>query len=123
MLTKSRQILIVEDQPLISMMMEEMAAELGWEPASAYTSEDALKELATILPALAILDIQFANTTSLEVAAQCRALDIPIVFTTGLSADDIPKDCRDAPILNKPFSEDDFANAVQRAMAQGLRHA
>ena len=122
MLTKPHQMLIVEDQPLISMMMEEMAADLGWDTTSAYTSDDAFKELARIHPALAILDILLGTTDSLAVAEQCRALNIPIVFTTGLSADDIPEHCWETPILTKPFSEDDFASAVQRAMVQSLSH-
>jgi CheY-like chemotaxis protein len=104
------------------MMVEEMAAYLGWEAASASTSDGALKLLANVHPGLAILDIQLATTDSLAVAVQCRTLKIPIVFITGLSPDAIPEDCWDAPILTKPFSEDDFVCAVQRAIVQSLRH-
>jgi CheY-like chemotaxis protein len=123
MLAKPHQMLIVEDQPLISMMMEEMAADLGWDTLSACTSDGALKELARSHPVLAILDIQLTTTDSLSVAEQCRALHIPIVFATGLSASDIPEECGDAPILTKPLLEDDFASAVQQAIVQNLRHA
>jgi CheY-like chemotaxis protein len=120
MLAKSHQVLIVEDQPLILMMMEEMATDLGWDTASAYTSDDAQKQLSKIHPALAILDILLGTTDCFAVAEQCRALNIPIVFATGLSAGDIPKECGDAPILIKPFSEDAFARALQRAIAQSF---
>jgi CheY-like chemotaxis protein len=123
MLTKPHQVLIVEDQPLISMMMEEMAVDLGWDTASVYTSDDALKQLSRIHPTLAILDILLGTTDCLAVAEQCRALNIPIVFATGLSANEIPKDCRGDPILTKPFSEDDFASALHTAIVQGFSHA
>lgn len=115
--------LIVEDQPVTSMMLEEMAAYLGWEATRAYTCDGALKLLAEVHPLLTILDIQLATTSSLAVAEQCRILKIPIVFITGLPPDAIPEDCQDAPILTKPFSEVDFAGAVQRAIVNSLRHA
>ena len=62
----------VEDRPVISMRLEKMAANLGWEAASAYTSDGALKLLAEFHPGLAILEIQLGTTGSLAVAEQRR---------------------------------------------------
>jgi CheY-like chemotaxis protein len=122
MLSRSRRVLIVEDQPLISIMIEEMAASLGWEAACAYTSEQALKDIEATQPALAVLDVNLGATTSAAVAVECRARRIPIVIATGLALDEVPDECGGAPVLAKPFSEVEFAQAVQQAIVQTLRH-
>jgi DNA-binding LytR/AlgR family response regulator len=113
---KRRQIFVVEDEPLISMMIEEMAIELGWEIAgSVHTEYEAIAALDVCAPTLAVLDINIGPTTSLVVAGLCKKRGIPVVFTTGYIARDIPKECGSAPVLAKPFSQDELASTLRRA--------
>jgi CheY-like chemotaxis protein len=119
MLSKCPQILVVEDEPLISMMIEEMVVDLGWEiVGSVHTEYDAIAALDVCAPTLAILDINIGPTTSLAVAALCKMRGVPIVFTTGYIARDIPEACGSAPVLAKPFSKAELASTMQRAFAQ-----
>jgi CheY-like chemotaxis protein len=112
-------LIIVEDEPLISMMMEEFADELGWSVSGcAYGEADALILLDCTSPQLALLDINLGANTSLSVAAACRQRDIPVVFITGYTARDVPSECGDAPVLAKPFSPNDLDQALRRATRQ-----
>ena len=115
-------IMIVEDEPLIAMMIEEMANDLGWAVgACLHTEADAFAFLNAHNPCIAVLDINLGLTTSLAVAAACRDRDIPVVFTTGYTASDIPPQCGNAPVLAKPFSTDELALALRRGLQQHAR--
>ena len=114
-----RRLVIVEDEPLISIMIEEIAVDLGWKvEGCAYSEKEALALLEICTPTLALLDINLGPTTSLEVAAACRSRGIPIVFTTGYTVSQIPEECGNAPIIAKPFSPEDLAIAFRRATGE-----
>jgi CheY-like chemotaxis protein len=113
----SRNLIVVEDEPILAMMIEDLAEDLGWTvEGTAHTEADAFDVLSHCRPALALLDINLGLTTSLAVASSCRDRHIPVVFMTGYTARDVPPQCGDAPILAKPFSPADFEQAIRRAM-------
>jgi len=108
-------VLIVEDEPMISMMIEDMALNLGWQiVASVHTERDALRVLEERIPAAAILDLKLGSSLSLPVAAACRRQNVPVIFITGYSLVDLPPECAGAPVLNKPFSQSDLNTALQQ---------
>ena len=112
-------LMIVEDEPLIAMMIEEMAGEIGWTVEGSLHSEaDAFAFLNDNQPLLAVLDINLGLTTSLGVAAACHDRNIPVVFTTGYTAADVPPQCGNAPVLAKPFSTEELARAIKRGLQQ-----
>lgn len=117
MSTSSGSIIVVEDEPLISIMIEDMACELGWRiDGTAQTEAEAFELLQHQRPTIAILDINLGGATSFAVAAACRGQGIPVVFTTGYLAVDLPPECADAPVLPKPFSIEELASALQQSM-------
>lgn len=110
-------IIVVEDEPLISIMIEDMACELGWRvDGTAQTEAETFELLRHQRPTIAILDINLGGTTSFAVAAACRGQGIPVVFTTGYLAVDLPPECAGSPVLSKPFSIEEFASALQQSM-------
>lgn len=114
-------IVIVEDEPLISIMIEDMACELGWiVEGTAQTEAGAFDLLRQLKPTVAILDINLGSRTSLAVAATCREQGIPIVFTTGYLTSDLPVECAKATILLKPFSIEELASALKQCMDNPL---
>ena len=123
MLHNAHRMLIVEDQPLIAVMLEELAITLGWEVAAiAYSAVGAMMALDHVTPTLAVLDIDLGeSTTSLGVAARCDARNIPVIFITGSGPSEIPHECANTPVLIKPFSEEAFASAVRDVMVGQLR--
>ena len=82
-----RNLIVVEDEPLIAIMLMDLVEDLGWSvDGSAYNADEAFSLLAECNPKLAILDINLGQTTSLEVASVCRERGIPILFVTGYTA-------------------------------------
>ena len=100
-------ILVLDDEPLIAMMMEEWLAELGCEtvgPASSVPSALGLIEGTAIDGA--ILDVSLGNEESYSVADALRERGVPFAFATGREANGVAVRFKDVLILLKPF---DFA--------------
>ena len=107
-------LIVVEDEPLIAMMIEEMVANGGWQPIGlALNEREALALIGTCRPDAALLDVILGTSTSMAVAATCRELHIPIIFVTGLDAKELPLECGEAPVLEKPFSSDELIRALE----------
>jgi CheY-like chemotaxis protein len=115
MSTPSRtKVLIVEDEPLIAILAEDMIEELGYEVVgAAHSVLEALSALLEHRPEIALLDIKLRSENSLPIAELCRQLGIGVAFTTGYSPQDIPDDCGNAPILAKPYSVHELQRALE----------
>lgn len=99
-------ILIVEDEPLIAMMLEDFLDALGRELAGSADCVDAallLIEQGNI--DAAIMDVNLrAGELSWPIADRLAELGIPFVIATGGAGDAIAEAHRDRPILSKPFT-------------------
>jgi DNA-binding response OmpR family regulator len=97
-------ILIVEDDPLISMMIEDFLEILGKESAGVtQTVAGALEHIARGGFDAAIVDVHLANGKTAEpVAAALAAADIPFLVATGGYLGTDPG-WEGRPILSKPF--------------------
>lgn len=107
-------ILIVEDEPLIAMMIEDFLDALGKTHAgSADSVASALGLIAAGGVDAAILDVNLrGGETSFPIAETLAARGIPFVFATGGSHDCVGEDWRDRPTLAKPFTMDGVARAL-----------
>jgi DNA-binding response OmpR family regulator len=111
-----RQILIVEDDALISMEMSERVADFGYAAMTAATIEAAQGLLAQTRFDAALLDANLAGVSSVPLGAQLVAHGVPVAFCTGY--DDIknlPAELIKAPILTKPVG-DEALEATLKAM-------
>lgn len=107
-------ILIVEDEPLISMMLEAWLADLGHEPVGPVTTVvAALESLTQPDFAAAILDVNLRGERSDQVADALAKLNIPFVVASGDSADAIAPRFADRPYLRKPYGFAALHLAVQ----------
>jgi DNA-binding response OmpR family regulator len=108
-------VLVVEDEPLLSMLLEESVTELGHELAgSAATVDQALETLAAGEIDLALLDFSLGQeTTSVPVAERLRAAGIPFIFLSGHHSLEADGGVPNAPLLTKPFSLDQLDNAIR----------
>ena len=111
---EGRSILIVEDEPLIAMMLEDFLEVL--DKQSCGVADSCASALARIEEGgidAAILDLNLrGGEKSTSVAEALAARDIPFVFATGGSEDSIdPRFC-DRPHLTKPFTMDGVARAL-----------
>ena len=114
---RSDGIIIVEDEPLIVMMVEQMVQDLGYRVDGCAGSEaDALALLQITSPVLAILDVKLGSSTSLSIAAACSDRGIPVIFATGLPPSEFSKFSNGVPVLNKPFSFDEFTRVLDQVL-------
>ncbi len=112
-------VLFVEDEAMISMLIEDMLLDLGVEvvgPASKMADALALAREADI--EAAILDINLGGQLTYPVAEVLKERGIPVIFATGYGADGALDRFSGCPTLQKPFSQQDFAEALAAACQQ-----
>lgn len=109
-----RQILIVEDEPLIAMMLEDFLEILDHQVVgTADCVATALEQIEGVRIDAAILDVNLrAGEKSTLVAEALAARDIPFVFATGGTEEGVDARFRDRPRLMKPFTMDGVAKAL-----------
>lgn len=110
-----KRVLLVEDEPLIAMMLEDFIDVLGHRVAG--TAES----VATALPLVegggidvAILDVNLrGGERSWPIADALAERGVPMIFASGGGDRDIAERHRQAPRLDKPFTME----AVEKALA------
>ncbi len=109
-----QRILLVEDEPLIAMMLEDFLEVL--EKTLAGTADTVAAALALIAAGgidAAILDVNLrGGEQSWPIADALAAQGIPFVFATGGTQDGLVEAHRDRPTLAKPFTMDGVAKAL-----------
>ncbi len=116
---RKHRILVVEDEAMISMLLEDMVLDCGGEivgPVAKF--DDALVLAHKAEFAVAVLDLNLNGILSYPIAEVIRERGIPVIFATGYGADGLLNSFRDCPTLQKPFSQQDFAVAVAAACRQ-----
>jgi CheY-like chemotaxis protein len=121
-MTDGLRILVVEDELMISMLVEDMLAELGHKVAGTAASVEEATRLANHGDFDgALLDVNLNGKTIDTVAETLMRRDIPFVFTTGYGEQGIPDAYRDWPALQKPYQTPQLGQALARAVARRAR--
>ncbi|WP_062203196.1 response regulator [Aureimonas sp. AU12] len=109
----------VEDESLVAMQLEDILEELGCEIVGMAMRVGRALEMLGALRAVdvAVLDMNVAGEKVYPVAEYLRSRDIPIVFATGYGRNGIMEEWRDNPILQKPYTGDQVAEAIADAHA------
>jgi CheY-like chemotaxis protein len=113
--------LVVEDEALISLLIESMLRDLGCETvACAHSVQHALTLLDRTKTPIdaAVLDINLGGNLVFPVAAALDDRDIPFAFLTGYGAVGVPERFKDATVVQKPFTERDLANVMDTLKGQ-----
>ena len=114
----TRSILIVEDEPLIAMMLEDFLDSLGHKVRGTCDSvEGALEEVERDGLDLAILDVNLKGENVWPVATRLREKNVPFVIATGGHVDPPPPEFNDAPVIEKPYTVDRVTPAIEAALA------
>jgi DNA-binding response OmpR family regulator len=113
-MTKARRILIVEDEPLIAMMLEDFLDALDHRVVGTADSVDtALPHVAEGGIDAAILDVNLrGGEKSWPVADALHEAGIPFVLASGGGQDTIAEPHRGRPMLMKPFTMDGVSKAL-----------
>ena len=114
----SRSILIVEDEPLIAMMLEDFILSLGHEVSGNCDSvKTALAEVEKGEFDLAILDVNLKGESVWPVASALRDKGTPFVLASGGHVDPPPPEFNDALVIEKPYTVDRVTPVIEAAFA------
>jgi CheY-like chemotaxis protein len=117
-----RRILVVEDEPLVSMDIEAVLSEAGCEMVQPASDLARAKALATDGGwDAALVDANLAGQSVDELAAALKQRDIPFAFVTGYGRDSLPPTFREAKLLAKPFGREQLLALVGQLLQPGAR--
>lgn len=113
-------VLVLEDETLVSMMVEDMLMDLGCEIVGPFARLDhALSFVAAGSQVdLALLDVNLGGERSFPLAEALSARSVPFVFTTGYDESGMPDEWRSRPALRKPFMMHEMAAVLRKALEQ-----
>lgn len=109
-----RRVLVVEDEVMVSWILEDMLAELGCAvvgPAAWVSQALAIVDSEGI--DFAILDVNLNGQKSFPVADALLARGVPFMFSTGYSNDGVLGSYKVYPMLQKPYRQADLSAALE----------
>jgi CheY-like chemotaxis protein len=116
-----KRVLVVEDEPMIRMLLQDMLVDLGHTLAGeAGRIEEAVALARQGEFDVAILDVNLNGQPISPVVEILVERGLPFVFATGYGQRGVPEPYRQTPTLQKPFQLDALAQAIQAA-APGAR--
>ena len=113
-----RRILIVEDEPLIAMMLEDFIESLGHDvrgPCESVAEALAMVEVDGF--DLAILDVNLKGESVWPVAAALRAKGVPFVLASGGHVEPPPAEFADTAMIEKPYTIDRVTPIIESVLA------
>jgi DNA-binding response OmpR family regulator len=112
-------VLVLEDETLVSMMVEDMLADLGCEVVGPFARLDSALAFARgddLGVDVALLDVNLGGERSFPLAEVLSGRDVPFVFTTGYDDAGMPEAWRSRPALRKPFTMAEMALALRQTV-------
>jgi CheY-like chemotaxis protein len=98
-------VLVVDDEPLIAMLLQDWLEELDYHPVGpAHSVSEALNLINDCSLDAAILDVSIGNEDSYPVADMLKARAIPFAFATGGDERSILPAHAGVALLNKPYT-------------------
>ena len=120
-----RSILVVEDEPLIAMMLEDFLETLGH---SVHATCDTVKCAIEVIESsgsgaidIAILDVNLGGEHAWPVAHKLRERQIPFVIATGGHVEPPPVEFAKVPVIEKPYTVDRVTPALDAALGTSQR--
>ncbi len=113
-----KKVLIVEDETLISMLFEDILADLGCEVVGPAMNVKQATDLATNADIdLAVLDVNLAGDPIFPVAEILAGRGVPIIFSSGYGNSALPSSWQSRPTLPKPFTAEEVVAALERSIS------
>lgn len=108
-----QRILVVEDETLISIMIESMLEDLGCESVTAAaTIHKAVALVNEQVFDAAMLDMNMSGNTSHSVAEALVVRGVPFIYCSGNNSQKVGDVLHPRPVLKKPFREEELATIL-----------
>ena len=114
-----KRVLVVEDEPMIRLLLDDMLADLGYTMAAeAGRLDEALAKANDGEFDVAILDVNLNGQPITPVVEVLVRRGVPFVFVSGYARRGIPQGHTNVPLLQKPFQSDGLASALAAVVAK-----
>jgi len=112
-------VLVVEDEMMVSMLIEDMLTDLGCTVVGPASRLDEAIELAKVSEIdCAVLDVNLGGQPIFPLADLLRERGRPFAFATGYGDAGVRDVDRGTPVLQKPFREGDLARVLGELRAK-----
>jgi len=112
-----RRVLVVEDEMMVSWLLEDMLAELGCLVVGPAARVDkALAMIGAEAIDVAVLDVNLNGEMSYPIADALTAHCVPFVFVTGYDKDRMLEGYRNCPVLQKPFHRVELTDMLAKLL-------
>jgi CheY-like chemotaxis protein len=110
-------VLVIEDEPLISIFIEDALADIGCEIVAVASSlAEAKSKVETVEWDVVLLDVNLHGIQSFGLAESLSEKNRPFVFSTGYGIAGIPVNLQHIPVLQKPFQERELIEKLALAL-------
>ena len=110
-------VLVVEDEAIISFLLEDMLAELGAaQVRHAASVAAAIALLDERMPDLAVLDVNLGGERVYPVAERLETAGAAFIFTTGYGRSGLEPRWQTRTVIQKPFNIEGLTRALQSAL-------
>lgn len=121
----SLRVLVVEDEPLVGMIIEDVIEELGWQVVGPVAILAEATELASVARIdCAVLDVNVRGGHTYPLAAMLAERGIPVLMATGYGDAAMPEQLLRERRLTKPYTHDQLKIELrllsQRAVLRGV---
>ncbi len=119
---RGTRVLLIEDEALVAMLVEDMLGDQGCSVvATGARLEEALLHAKDVNLQfdVALVDLNLAGESTFAVASALAERNIPFAFSTGYGVNGLPPEWRDRPTLQKPFTSEDMARVLGKALGHG----
>ena len=112
-------VLVVEDEALVSMLVEDMLSDLGCVVVGpAAELEEALRLAGSADIDAALLDVNLGGRPIFQVADALRERGVPFAFASGYGEAGLNEAHRGTPVLQKPFRQGDLERVLKELAAR-----
>lgn len=115
---RDKRVLVLEDEPIIAMLLEELIEAAGGMPQCVTSLKAAAGALEKSLPDVAILDINVHDSTSFDLAQRLIDLGVPLIFASGYGKRAVPPDLAHVPMVTKPYGLHELEQAFRSALGR-----
>jgi len=119
--SESACILVVQDEPLIRMMVGDELRDEGFHVIEAFNADEALELLGLVVPDLIISDVQMPGSLDglgLLAKVRERLPTVPVIFTSGHFRPTGPIDNGPTLFVAKPYACQELVNAVKNQLTR-----
>ena len=113
-----RRVLVIEDESLVAMLIQDTLADIGCEVVgSASRFAEAISKASGLSFDVAILDVNLNGQQTFPIAEALSERGVAFVWATGYGEESLPESLK-APVLPKPFRQQDLERALRAALAR-----